>query len=489
VRLSPAEQSRLSAVGFTDRQIFAESIGRAAVPIVAGAVAAVVLATVASGIFPTGFVRRLEPDPGVRFETAVLILGAVGLLAALLVWSAVAFGSRRSRSAAFHPSTVIDNIATKSPSATAATGVRFAFTRGERDVGSVRTSVAGLLLTVVGVVGALTFASSLDRLVSDRARFGYGYDIGFGSGQTSVSADLRDALDKDPDVSALMLLAGGQARVGLETLRVIGMEPIRGGLVPRVVAGRLPSSEDEIALGRLSARHFGVGIGDVLTVSGLDESRDFRVTGLAVVPSVGSNDGVGQDAIVTMAALKRLDASADAESAVLNIRPGAPPGTAERIMTDNGAPPGPGDEETLPPVVTNLRRVRAIPYLLAALLGLLGVLTVAHVMITSMRNRRRDVAIVRSLGADRSWITRAVHWQSTSFTLLPIVIGTPIGLVAGQLVFKKFADSAGTVDDASFPFVFLAGVVIAIVALANVVAEVPARRARRLSPAELLQAE
>jgi ABC-type lipoprotein release transport system permease subunit len=487
VRQSPAERSRLSAIGFTKAQIVGESVARAAVPIVVGTLLGVGLAAAASDVFPTGFVRKIEPSPGLRFETVVLIAGAATLLVALLLWMLVALSSTGSRSRVAKPSALIERIATTSPSATASTGLRFAFMRGDRDVGSVRTAVGGLLMTVVGLVGALTFASSLERLVSDPARSGFNYDFGFGSGATTVSPELRAALDSDPDVGALTLFAEGQARVDAKTLRLIGTEPVKGELAPKVLAGRLPSSEDEIALGRLAAHAFGVHIGDDLTLNGAEAPRTIRVIGLAVVPSIGSNDGVGQDGIVTLAGLKRLDSSASASTAAVDLRPGAPPGSAERILRDNGAA-DPG-KQAPPAAIQNLSRVRAIPYLLATLLGALGVLTVAHVMITSMRNRRRDVAIVRSLGADRSWITRAVHWQSTSFTLLPIAVGTPIGLILGQLVFKRFADSVGAVDDASIPFVLVAVIVVCLILLANVVAAVPARSARRLAPSTLLQSE
>jgi putative ABC transport system permease protein len=101
----------------------------------------------------------------------------------------------------------------------------------------------------------------------------------------------------------------------------------------------------------------------------------------------------------------------------------------------------------------------------------------------------RDLALLRSLGADRRWITRAVHWQASSFSLVPVALGVPLGMIAGRLVFRVFADSLGAVPSASLPYTLLAGVVVAIVLLANVVAVVPAHRARRLAPAPLLTTE
>jgi ABC-type lipoprotein release transport system permease subunit len=117
------------------------------------------------------------------------------------------------------------------------------------------------------------------------------------------------------------------------------------------------------------------------------------------------------------------------------------------------------------------------------------VLTIGHTMVTSIQKRRRDVAILRSMGADRRWIARAVHWQATAFTLLPVVIGIPLGLITGRIVFRSFADSIGTVNDASMPILLVTLVAVGLVVIANLVASFPGRRADRVSPALLLRSE
>jgi ABC-type lipoprotein release transport system permease subunit len=190
---------------------------------------------------------------------------------------------------------------------------------------------------------------------------------------------------------------------------------------------------------------------------------------------------------LTYAGLQTLDPEVVANTPIFDLRPGSPPGTLARIMTENGAadtgPP------SLPVAIENIRRVRAIPYLLAALLGALTLLTIGHLMVTSMHNRRRDVAIVRALGADRRWITRTVHWQATSYTVVPLVVGIPLGLVVGHLVFRAFADSIGTVNGAALPFLLITAIILLLVVLANALAALPARRAQRLAPSVLLQPE
>jgi hypothetical protein len=479
VRLSDDEAPRLQAIGFSKSELLAEQVGRAAIPILAGTVLGVAVATGLSSVFPTGFVRRIEPHPGVRFDAPLLLLWGAGLLGALLVWIVGALAVARPVARAA-PSPLVESVAARSGNGAFSTGFRFAFTRTQRDRGSIRGAVTGMLATTALLVGALVFGSSLGRLVTDGGRFGYNFDVGFGSGGDAVPDEVRASLETDPDVAGLMLYAVGQGRVGPVTLGLAGMEPVKGDVAPRMLTGRLPASDDEIALGSLAAKSLDAEVGTNLTIEGVGPAGTFRVTGLAVVPPVEGLDGVGQDAVVTMGGLARLDPEAQPSAAAIALRKGAPADTADRLGL--GA-------FSRPIVITNLARIRPVPFVLAWLIGALAVLTVVHVMVTSVRNRRRDVAVLRSLGADAGWITRAVHWQATTFSLVPLALGAPLGLIFGRLVFQAFANAAGTVPDASVPYVLLAAVAAGIVTLANAVAIVPGRRARRLAPAPLLTAE
>ena len=63
-RLANDESSILSSLGATNAHIVSETTARAAAVVVIAAPLAVCAATAASGIFPFGFVRRVEPSPG-----------------------------------------------------------------------------------------------------------------------------------------------------------------------------------------------------------------------------------------------------------------------------------------------------------------------------------------------------------------------------------------------------------------------------------------
>jgi predicted lysophospholipase L1 biosynthesis ABC-type transport system permease subunit len=149
---------------------------------------------------------------------------------------------------------------------------------------------------------------------------------------------------------------------------------------------------------------------------------------------------------------------------------------------------GPPDH-FLPAAIHNLERVDAIPVMLAGVLVVLGLLSVTHVLATSTRSQRRDLAILRSLGASGGWVERAVHWQATLFTALCAALGIPLGVVVGRQVFTAFADNMGVVDDPAFPIAWIAVGAAGIAVVANVAAAIPARHARRMRAAALLNAE
>jgi ABC-type lipoprotein release transport system permease subunit len=116
-------------------------------------------------------------------------------------------------------------------------------------------------------------------------------------------------------------------------------------------------------------------------------------------------------------------------------------------------------------------------------------LKLAHHLILSTRRRRRDLAVLRALGADRRWVTGVVHWQATLFTIVVVALGAPVGIAAGRVVYRTFVDRIGAVDTVTLPFGFVALTIVGLIALANIVAAPSAYRARRQPPAGILADE
>jgi predicted lysophospholipase L1 biosynthesis ABC-type transport system permease subunit len=333
-------------------------------------------------------------------------------------------------------------------------------------------------LTVVFCVlfGALTFGSNLTRLVDKPAEYGDNFDLAIGSGATSIGAKIQDDLAASADVDALTLYGTTTVAVGARSLDIVGMDRIRGDLAPETLAGRLPQSNDEIALGSLAARHLGVHSGDRLAVNGASGSRTLRVTGLALVPPVGGADSLGKSGLVTKGGYLGIDPSATMNTAAVKIARDAAPGAAKRIATLTGSSAGHADP---PPVILNLRRVRSIPVLVASAVGVLAMLSLGHLMITAVRRRRRDLAILRALGATPRWLTGVVHWQATILTATVLAVALPTGSALGRLLYRAFVQHVGARTDVGVPIAWLGITLLALLILANVVAAVPARRTSR----------
>jgi ABC-type lipoprotein release transport system permease subunit len=340
------------------------------------------------------------------------------------------------------------------------------------------------LITVSGLVAALTFGMSLTRLIDEPFRYGRNVDVAMGDdGGEQFDPELAALLESDPNVESLNYYAQGFAKAGTSDVQVMGLQRVRGSSSPVLLHGRLPVSEDEIAFGEVTARDVGVDVGDDVTLSGDAGEHTYRVVGLAVLVGFGSNEGIGQGAVTTFEGLGEIS-DASINSATVDFR----------SPLDEAAVPYQSwrdsiTEEYVPGAITSLLRVRAIPFVLAGLLGLLVVLTISHTLLTTLRARRRDLAVFRALGASPGFVSRAVHWQATLVTIVPALLGVPFGLVVGRLLFVALADEIGAVDTAALPLAVVGVVLAAVVVFANVIAVWPARIARRWAPAKALTAE
>jgi len=290
----------------------------------------------------------------------------------------------------------------------------------------------------------------------------------------------------------LMILSEGSARVvgTTENLDLVGYDAVKGDLAPRIVSGRLPDAADEIALGRVSADQLDRGVGDEIPLKGEHGSAEVHVVGIAIVPGVGGNDGVGEGGVVQADAFNRINGATGTNTAAIRMRAGAGPDTALGIVRKFEPEASARDlHADFPSAISNVERVRRVPTALAALLGVLVLLTLLHALFMSIRSRRVDVAILKGLGANRRWISRVVHAQATLLVVVPLVIGLPLGLLAGTRVFRSFVNRIGALPDPTIPTLAILAVAVGLVVLANLAALWPARRARRLPTAKLLRAE
>ena len=99
----------------------------------------------------------------------------------------------------------------------------------------------------------------------------------------------------------------------------------------------------------------------------------------------------------------------------------------------------------------NFGHVQNLPLILAGLLATLGSATLAHTLVTSVRRRARDLAVLRTLGFLPRQVRRVVAWQSTTFVCVALAIGLPLGIAAGRLVWDVFASDLGTVPEPVTP--------------------------------------
>ena len=137
----------------------------------------------------------------------------------------------------------------------------------------------------------------------------------------------------------------------------------------------------------------------------------------------------------------------------------------------------------------NLQSVDQLPIAFAALVVLLGIATLANTLITSIRRRRRDLAVLKTLGFTRRQITALVASQVTAFTLIAVAIGLPLGIAAGRLLWDLVASNINSVSPTLIPALAVAAIIPAALFIGLAVAATPAWSAARTAPAIVMRNE
>jgi ABC-type lipoprotein release transport system permease subunit len=133
--------------------------------------------------------------------------------------------------------------------------------------------------------------------------------------------------------------------------------------------------------------------------------------------------------------------------------------------------------------------VRDTPLVLSTVLALLAVGALTHVLLTSVRRRRRDLAMLKTLGLTRRQVLSVVGWQASALATVALVFGLPLGLVTGRWLWEAFARSLGVSGGATVPVLPVLLAIPVLLLIANLIAAGPGRSAARLRPAAVLRHE
>lgn len=504
------------ALGMTRGQRIAAAGLPLAVAGAAGVLGAVVVAWLASGIGPVASAAALDPDPSRSLPaaaTAGALVVSVAALVAAFAWAAQLPTREGAASRLARPSRVAA-LALRAGHVPLALGVRAAMPNGAGGRASSGAVLGGAVAAIAAVVASAVFSVNLSGLVGSGERFGWPFDVaaivnfGFGGADETLVAD---ALDRD-DVAAWGLAAlPGEVTYNSEAIPTLGALTGFDHFRTTVVAGRYPSGADEVALGTQSAKHLGLAPGDRVTVSTNYGQRDARVSGLVVLPALGTftSDrlGLGTGALLSADFLDAVIADAERQRGLppgelrstlgtfiaFDLRDGVDAGRFAREIEpqvkdwDINAFPGVAyGRPVRPPEIADVAAMRSVPIVLVVLLSATMAIALALAIALGTRARRFELAVLRALGCTGAQLRSTVRWHALAVVAVGAALGVLLGMSLGSITWRAFSENLGTAPVVNWPVGWIALVVAGALLLSLAAGVLPAWSAARRPATELL---
>lgn len=360
------------------------------------------------------------------------------------------------------------------------------------------TTSSALMIGVALVVFVLMLASAITKSVTDALDKTFTGDVAIYNvdGFSQISADIAPEVAVVDGVSAASPLAASGAKV----------EGVEGDqFVTGIDAETLPAAArldwvdgSDATLGELGergalvesdwAKDHGIAVGDELTLTAPDGSQ----VGVEVKGSVRDRIALLVESVALPVSLLRdrfdvrqdflvltaFDESADFDSTDARIER-----LLERRFPNAEARSQQQVKDQQEDQVNGLVQLIYVLLTLAVILSLVGVV---NTLVLTVLERKRELGMLRAIGASRSQVRRMVRYESLITAMIGAIVGVVIGIAVGIAAVKAL-EGDGLV--LSFP---VAGILLVLVlaAVAGVLAGIwPARRASRVEVMEALQYE
>jgi hypothetical protein len=292
----------------------------------------------------------------------------------------------------------------------------------------------------------------------------------------------------------------------LDGQSVVMMTETPGARVaPPLLSGHGLDAANQIVLGDATLTALHKRLGDTVTFFNGKTKATLTIVGTATLTPITKGLEMGTGALVAssdfpaallnpqrspipgpQAVLIRLRAGANTKAALRSIHEIIY--KINRIPNDGGAAGG-LVAHLRPAEIVNYRAMGTTPAILGGGLAIGAVVALALTLVASVRRRRRELALLKTLGFVRRQLAWAVAWQSSIAVAIGVVIGVPVGIVLGRVLWDLFAHEIDAVPMPSVPGLVIVLIAAGALVLANVVAAIPGRLAARTSTALVLREE
>jgi FtsX-like permease family len=530
LRAGAGDAEILRALGAGPAVTMADGLAGVIGAVIAGSLLA---AAVAIGLSPFslfGPVRVVEPGRGVYLDWTVLGFGAL-VLTLILVAIAAVIAYRQAphrvaaRAAAGRGSSVVRVAMAAGVPATGVAGLRFALEQGRgRTAVPVRSVMAGAVLAAAVVMATLTFGASLGTLISHPGLYGWNFSYalystdGWGPFPPVATALVRQDHSVEASTGAYFLTV----QIDGQTVPAV-LSPVRPAVASRPLTGGGLDRPGEIVLGPATLAQLHKRVGDTVTVSlsgVIRRAARLKIAGTAALPTIGDTLGIHPSMstgailptqVIPASVFRREYGPENGPNAIfVRLRPGVSQAAglrsleqiaakynqlahSPRLLAHEGPQALQIHASVLPPQrpaeIVNYKSMGTMPAVLSAGLAAGAVAGLGLTLVASVRRRRRDFALLKTLGFTRRQIAAAVAWQSTIIAVAGLAIGVPAGIAAGRWLWLLFARQLSAVPDPVIPAASIALAAAAALILANLVAAIPGRAAARTSAALALRSE
>ncbi|WP_028067717.1 ABC transporter permease [Solirubrobacter soli] len=376
-----------------------------------------------------------------------------------------------------------------------------------RKLRSVLTGFA-VVIGVAFVVGTLVFTDTIDASFKNLfERTQKGVDVSVEAHQ-AVKADFSqpptmpaDTLEKVKAVQGVEKAEGGVSSDGTLVDRngkaitsngpptlIVSVSTEKTFEVLEYVEGGAPTTADEVAIDRGTAKKYDWKPGDKITVTSDAPAKQYTISGVA---TVGGKDNLAGARLVamTLPEAQRMTGHDGYDS--ISISTGSnDPATVKKAVASalgkdfNVRTGKEAAEQQAQDLSDALGFIRTALLVFAAVALLVGGFLIFNTFTVTVAQRTKEFALLRVLGASRAQVLRSVLIETFAVGVVASILGVLVGIAlapALAAMLKAFGIDLGTTGLVISPTTVIIGLIVGIVAT-MVSGFVPARRATRVEP-------